>query len=49
MLNPRDDEGVRVFYTKLGFEYIEKLKDGGEPDNESDAFLFDLIDVSEEP
>ncbi len=48
MLNPRNDQGVRDFYTNYGFDYIEKLKDGGEPDNESDACLFDLIDVEEE-
>ncbi|MBS1267568.1 MAG: hypothetical protein MAG458_00272 [Nitrosopumilus sp.] len=59
MLNPRDDLGVRTFYENLGFEYIEKLKTERPKwwiwrkvvekyDRESDAFLFDLIDVSEE-
>ena len=48
MLNPRDDQGVRDFYEHYGFDYIKKLKDGGEPDKESDAFLFDLTDIPEE-
>ena len=47
MLNPRNDEGVRTFYHRLGFEYIERLVDGGALDTEKDAFLFDLIDVEE--
>ena len=38
MLNPRDDQGVRDFYTKYGFEYHVNLND----DNNCDAFLMDL-------
>lgn len=38
MLNPRDDEGVRQFYDKYGFEYYSNFND----DKDSDAFLMDL-------
>ena len=38
LLNPRDDEGVRNFYTNYGFIYYSNFKG----DTESDAFLMDL-------
>ena len=38
MLNPRDDQGVRNFYTKYGFTYHANLND----DKHCDAFLMDL-------
>ena len=48
MLNPIDDQGVRDFYINYGFEYVEKLNDGGEQDREFDACLFDLINIKKE-
>ncbi len=38
MLNPRDDQGVRDFYSNYGFTYYSNLNN----DKESDAFLMDL-------
>ena len=38
MLNPRDDQEVRDFYTNYGFEYYPNFVD----DKESDACLYDL-------
>lgn len=38
MLNPRDDQGVRNFYSNYGFEYYPNFKD----DKNADAFLMDL-------
>ena len=38
MLNPRNDQNVRDFYTAYGFDYYNNFKS----DKESDAFLMDL-------
>ena len=38
ILNPRDDQGVRDFYTNYGFQYYANLND----DKKLDAFLMDL-------
>jgi predicted N-acetyltransferase YhbS len=46
MLNPRDDQGVRDFYTAFGFDYIDKFKSDGNSDKESDACLYDLLKKS---
>ncbi len=44
MLNPRDDAGVRKFYDDYGFDYAENAMN----DKESDAFLYDVIDIPDE-
>jgi len=38
MLNPENEQGVRDFYEKLGFEYIPNIVD----DKEKDAFILDI-------
>lgn len=38
MLNPRDDQGVRDFYSNYGFTYYPNIND----DKKRDAFLMDL-------
>ena len=55
ILEPRDDQGVRDFYSNYGFEYypnfkIEEYKEENlkeERDNKVKAFLFDLAKLKE--
>lgn len=42
MLNPRDAQYVRDFYTDFGFDYYDKFLADGKSDKESDACLYDL-------
>lgn len=42
MLNPRDDKGVRGFYSNYGLTYYPDIND----DKERDAFLMDLKKMS---